>query len=509
MSATAKLDVKMTADGSQVKTEVQGVARAVQDAAGRMASAYASVSVQIKSVSAAVSGFQKALGIWAQVATLVSHAVTLTQKAIAVVRDFGKASEEAAESAAKFAERANGTGLDVSLYDAIAEAAKSAGMEADEFSKRLREFKEHKITFDELAASIGTTGDALLDAADAADASTVGRRYLARRKGEADEAKARAEQEKAEREGLREIAAQIVKKGDAFGRGEAAAPYWRMLMEAAGGDIGRAGELFNENVPWYGMRRVGQRMFGEEALRGAAASYAADREAAEAARRAAIAAQDAATEAERKAEAEKAAADAAEKEAAERERLAAAAEKAAMAEERARATAAERAAAAEGKLAAAEEARAEAAMSAAQLAEKRKSQMEAAEGKAAAAEAGLAETIERVGDESDAEVSEAREYLAAAKLAALGARSAYEKAVEAAAAEAEAGIETGEEPAGEAPSARASAPLSDRLRRVGGYVGGPSASFDRAQSERVRHTRLLERIARATETKLDATATLG
>ena len=39
MSTTAKLDCEMTADGSQVKTEVQGVARAVQDAAGQMARA--------------------------------------------------------------------------------------------------------------------------------------------------------------------------------------------------------------------------------------------------------------------------------------------------------------------------------------------------------------------------------------------------------------------------------------------------------------------------------------
>ena len=271
MSATAKLNVKMTADGSQVKTEVQGVARAVQDATGAMARAYASVSVQVKAVSSAISGFQKALGIWNQIFVAVNATIEVAKKGMDVIRNFGKASEEAAESAAKFAERANGTGLDVSLYDAIAAAAKTAGVEADEFSKKLREFKEHKITFDELAASIGTTGDALLDAADAADASTVGRRYLARRKGEADEAKARAEQEMAERESLREIAAQIVKNGDAYGRGEAAAPYWRMLIEAAGGDIGRAGELFNENVPWYGMRRVGQRMFGDEALRGAAA----------------------------------------------------------------------------------------------------------------------------------------------------------------------------------------------------------------------------------------------
>ena len=45
MSAEAKLDVKISADGTKAKTEVQGVARAVQDAAGQMARAYASVSV--------------------------------------------------------------------------------------------------------------------------------------------------------------------------------------------------------------------------------------------------------------------------------------------------------------------------------------------------------------------------------------------------------------------------------------------------------------------------------
>ena len=131
MATEAKLKVNISADGSQVKTEVQGVARAVQDAAGRMASAYASVSVQIKSVSAAVSGFQKALGIWNQVAVAIDATVKIIQKGLDVIRNFGKASEEAAESAAKFAERANGTGLDVSLYDAIAAAAKTAGAAAN------------------------------------------------------------------------------------------------------------------------------------------------------------------------------------------------------------------------------------------------------------------------------------------------------------------------------------------------------------------------------------------
>jgi len=79
MSAEAKLDVKMTADGSQVKTEVQGVARAVQDATGAMARAYASVSVQIRSVSAAVSGFQKAPGLWNQFAVAVSATIQVVQ----------------------------------------------------------------------------------------------------------------------------------------------------------------------------------------------------------------------------------------------------------------------------------------------------------------------------------------------------------------------------------------------------------------------------------------------
>lgn len=275
MSAEAKLDVKISADGTQAKAEVQGVARAVQDATGAMARAYASVSVQIRSVSAAVSGFQKALGIWNQVAVAIDATVKIIQKGLGVIRNFGKASEEAGEKAGAAFKAASDAGLDASLYDAVKSAAAAAGVSADELSEKLKAFREHKITFGELASSIESTGRALESAASAADARTVGTRFLAREKSRRDAEKEYGDAAALEREGLRTIANRIIREGDAYGRGgRDVERLWDLVMEAAGGDRACAGRVFNENVSWFAPHRVGGAMYGGDALRDAESRYA-------------------------------------------------------------------------------------------------------------------------------------------------------------------------------------------------------------------------------------------
>ena len=492
MSATAKLDVKMTADGSQVKTEVQGVARAVQDAAGQMARAYASVSVQVKAVSSAISGWQKALGLWNQFFVAVNATVEVVKKLADWWQNAGRASEEYAQTAKAAMEEAKDAGGDAALFTALKDAADAAGVSADEFAQKLREFKEHKITFDELAASIGSTRDALLGAADAADPANVGLRYVAGKRGEETEAKEAADRQKANRAGVAEIVSDIFKKGGEGGNGPGADDLWDLILEAAGGDIEKAKEIFDANRSWRHRVFGGSAAegYGELGLLGAKERWDArgGKSQAQADREAEVERND---EAARAAAAEKAAkAEAEAKEKAARE---------AKTEEERAAREAESAAArkaAEDARAARELANLEIDLERAKWQASRENASEYDKERAAAMEKYYGDLASADSEESRAKIRE--EYALEEKRRQLRRDMA-----------ADAESEAGEEPAEDLPVARASAPLSDRLRRVGGYVGGPSASFDRAQSERVRHTRLLERIARATETKLDATATLG
>ncbi len=216
----------------------------------------------------AVGSLRQALGLWSQVAALVANVVRIAEKGAEVWRSFGRASDEAGEKAKAAFRDAAGSGLDASLYDAVRAAA--AGVSADELSEKLKAFREHKITFGELASSIGSTGRALESAASAADARTVGTRFLAREKSRRDAEKEYGDAAALEREGLRTIANRIIREGDAYGRaGRDVERLWDLVMEAAGGDRARTGRVFNENVSRFAPHRVGGAMYGVDAQRGA------------------------------------------------------------------------------------------------------------------------------------------------------------------------------------------------------------------------------------------------
>lgn len=488
MAAEAKINVKIAADGSRAKAEVQDVAQVVQNATGEMARAYASVAAQVKAVSSAVSGFQKMLGIWSQVATAVNSTIEIIKK----VRDWwenaGRAAEEYAQAAQAAIEEANAIGGDTALFDALKDAADAAGVSADEFAQKLREFKEHKITFDELAASIGSTRDALLDAADAADPASAGLRYLAGKRGAEAGAKAAADREKANDAGLRELVADIEKAGgndpELFDR----------LLEAAGGDSLKARRILEEK------RSFKSRMLGPSNLatlgghdslyeaqlrwdaRGGKSQAQADREAE-------IARNDEAAKAAAAEKAAKAEAEAKEK----------AAREAKTQEERAarEAEAAAARKAAEDARAARELANLEIDLERAKWQASRENASEYDKERAAAMEKYYADLASADSEESRAKIRE--EYALIEKRRQLRRDMAADE-------ESDAGTEE-ESPESPAPTRNSNSPLSDRLRRIGGYVGGQGE--DPARAERVRQTGLLERIARATEAKSDTAATLG
>ena len=335
MAKTAEVRTKLTGDSTGLRRELDlsksEVAKYARDVTQRLRAIQA--AVQSINIVASVAGF-----------------VAIAKQAIETYRTLSKwirgtsdeaeaAAAKATEAARKMRDEAAKAGVDTSLYDALREQAEKAGVAADELAEKLKQFREHKLTFDELAASIGGTRDAIVAAANAADRGNVGRRYLAEKGDREAAAATRAEAAETERQGLRAIVRDIARLADKFGNGGSeVAALWDRLLEAAGGDTAKAAEIYNANRSIFG-RAVGVGMYGDEALRGASGRYAANQAASAARRQAAIdaanqAAAAAAAEAKAKADAaaaeEKAKAD--EKARREKEAADAAAAKAAEAE---------------------------------------------------------------------------------------------------------------------------------------------------------------------------------
>ena len=289
MAETAEIKTKLTGDATGLRRELDvsrsDVARYARDVTARLKAIQA--AVQSINIVASVAGF-----------------VGIAKQAISVYNDLRKwirgTSEEAEAAAAKataaarkIRDEAAGAGLDMSLYDAIREQADAAGVAADDLNEKLRQFREHKLTFDELAAAIGGTRDVIEAAANVADQTNVGRRYLAER-GDAEAAAATAKESRdTEQQGLRAIVRDIARLADKFGNGgPEVAALWDRLMEAANGDASRAAEIYNANRSRFG-RAVGVAMYGDEALRAAAGRYAGNQAARAAERQGAIDAADA------------------------------------------------------------------------------------------------------------------------------------------------------------------------------------------------------------------------
>ena len=261
----ASVKLKIDGDCSSFAAAAQAES-AGRSSAASIAAAYSRTSVAVEVATTAVKGFKAAMSTVSTVTTIITQLITIVGKIRDVYKNAGKASEELLASAKKYRDEAEGSGLDLSLYTVLKEQADKAGIAADEFSEKLKQFKEHKITFDELAASVRSTADAMNGAAKAADAGSVGTRYLADR-AEADaRAKEYESRQKTEQAGLREIVEQIRRAGGKFGDGAGAEKYWDMLMEAAGGSAGRVAEIFNSNRSWPNMRAVGVLGYGHDAI---------------------------------------------------------------------------------------------------------------------------------------------------------------------------------------------------------------------------------------------------
>lgn len=295
------LNIRATFDGKQAEKGLKDLGGEGEKSANRIADAYKRASKEVSSISSAVRQFQSMLGIFSQVSMAAFAVVELFQKARAAIEGAGRAADELADSARRAVEAANPAGGDLALFDALKESAEAAGVPAEELSAKLREFREHKITFDELAASVGKTGDALKDAAEKAGNWNVGRRYLADRARREEEEKAEKAGWKAERAGLKEIVREIVKSGGDSGNAPGADAWWDMLAQSAGGDEKQMREIFMANRSWRD-RLAGTDAnsgYGSISISGAAERYRIQGAASDRAREEAAAANDAAVTAAR------------------------------------------------------------------------------------------------------------------------------------------------------------------------------------------------------------------
>ena len=313
MAAEAKIQVAIDGDARGAKRAMQEATDAARKMSAEVSASSTSAASAVEAIGKAAGGLRAAVGMIGGTIAAATAAIAVGRRLYQSWRDAGKAADELAASAKRAADAASAAGLDLSLYDAVREAAERAGVPVEELNKKLAEFAQHKLTFQELAESVRATGDAIQQAASRADAGNVGTRYLAERaKADADAAAARSARE-TEQAGLREIVRGIARGSNAIGGGNSYVDaLWDRLLEAAGGSAERAGELYNANRTYwntaqFGVFRSGGGVagaYGVQAAEEAAARWRQRREEAEARRRAEIEARDRETAAQREREAQ-------------------------------------------------------------------------------------------------------------------------------------------------------------------------------------------------------------
>ncbi len=248
-----------------------------------------------------VEGLSTTISTATRALRLFSSAMMIYAVAERLITLIGKVREETLQwarstrEAAKEAERLH---LTAAALDAIRTAAAEANTPVDLLDKALADYRSHIITFQELAAAIGSTA-AAIDAIETAQApGRAGRDYLEKLGRTAEAEEKTGQERKAERAGLR-AATEAIRTGSPAEQQEG----WDVLMRAAQGDPTRAGELYNQHKSWLNRRAVGVLGYGHHELQDASGRYAAN-QAADAQRRAdAIAEHDARVQQERDAEA--------------------------------------------------------------------------------------------------------------------------------------------------------------------------------------------------------------
>lgn len=343
-TAESQVKIKVSADG----TEAEATFSKISDTAGTMKT---NVIGSMRRMATGVAGTVEAFDRVKSAMEKAMAPVIVIRAAIDAfvwLRDAIKGADEATRELGKAAietsKAIKDSGLNSELYNAVKVAADAAGVSADELNAKLAEFAQHKITFDELAAAVGRTGEALQRTAANTNVGHIGTQYLAGHEQDLIDAEEGREQVKINRRGLKLIISRIIELNNE-GRAEETDELWDMLAKESLGDRDYLSYIWQSNKRWHQRDLHFYGEWGPQQANAAIERYDETREAARAENARIIKEHDAQIIAEREAKAAEEAAKA-QKEAAEREARATeeaeAARKAAAEAERKAAEAAER-----------------------------------------------------------------------------------------------------------------------------------------------------------------------
>ncbi len=270
---------KSESDAEKFKSSVVGSMR-------RMASGVSSVVLAFDKVKSAM---EKAMAPVVVIRGVIDAFNWLRN----AIKGADEATRELGASALDVSNKIKATGLVVELYNAIKAAADGAQISADELSRKLKEFAEHKITFDELAQSVNFTGEGIQRLSARLEHMSVGRRWLAEHEQQLQASEEAANNEKQERRGLRGIVRDIIRVGGKDGNNAAASSLWDQIAIAARGNRERIADIYNEYKPWWFMRRADIYGYATGAMDAAAERYERQKREREMERQAQVAAHDA------------------------------------------------------------------------------------------------------------------------------------------------------------------------------------------------------------------------
>lgn len=205
MGEEVRIDI--VSDGSAARAEVDKAAAAVRSAgnAGTDASA---------GLGAAAAGFKGLVGAMQRASTLFGVTgvvgalfglVAMGRQIYGVYKRLTEVNREFAAEARRAADAAREFGFTAAGLDAVRAAAEKAGVPAGELNEKLKEYKDHAITFDDLAAAVGHSADELKRLQDQAERQGAGRSYLADVAARDETREKTAKERKAEEEGLRAL----------------------------------------------------------------------------------------------------------------------------------------------------------------------------------------------------------------------------------------------------------------------------------------------------------------
>jgi hypothetical protein len=203
--ASEPLVIEITAEGDSARASLDSTARSVSrlgdsgsGSARGLAAATTGFRGLISSIQRATTLFGAA-GIIGGIFALVGMATRLYgiyKRLTEVNREYAAEAKKAADAAARLGQSAAG-------LEAIRAAAAAANIPADSLNEKLKEYAARKITFDELASSIGTSADALRRLQDQAERRSVGATALSEFKTIQDAQEEKEKQEKINQDGLK------------------------------------------------------------------------------------------------------------------------------------------------------------------------------------------------------------------------------------------------------------------------------------------------------------------